>query len=60
MVVATEKFAELARQSAEQLGLRRARIVTVAHPVGGVQRELLEDRAAGATEEVMSRLLGRC
>ena len=59
MVIATEKFSELARQSAEQLGLSDARIVVVAHPIGGVSKDDLGRRADAATEDVMSRLLGR-
>jgi hypothetical protein len=55
--MATEKFAGLARQSAAQCGLQEARIVSVAHPVGGVKRALLEDYADAAVAEVMSRLL---
>lgn len=59
MVIATEKFAELARQSAARSGLEDARIVVVAHPVGGVSREELGRRADAATEDVVGRLLGR-
>ncbi len=59
MVVATEKFADLARLAADQSGLPEARIVTVAHPIGGVKRDVLAVRADAAVEEVMSRLLGR-
>ncbi len=59
MVVATEKFVDLARLAADQSGLCGARIVTVAHPVGGVEREELERRADRAVEEIMGRLLGR-
>ena len=59
MVVATEKFAELARRAADQSGLPDARIVTVAHPIGGVKPELLVGRADAAVEEVMSCLLRR-
>ncbi len=58
MVIATEKFSQLARQSAVQSGLPDARIVTVAHPIGGVKRVVLAGRADAAVEEVMSRLLG--
>jgi hypothetical protein len=58
-VVATDKFANLALQSAQQSGLRDARIVAVPHPVGGVGREELHRRADEALEEIMARLLGR-
>jgi len=59
VVVATEKFADLARQSAHQSGLSAARIVAVKHPVGGVPRDALAQRADGVVEDVMQRLLGR-
>lgn len=58
-MVATDKFAGLARQLAVQSGLRRARIVSVPHPVGGVEREELDRRADAVLEDVMERLLGR-
>jgi hypothetical protein len=58
-VVATDKFANLALQSAEQFGLCEARIVSVSHPVGGVGREDLHRRADEALEDIMERLLGR-
>lgn len=57
MVVATERFHELARQSAEREGLPDARMVVVAHPVGGVSREELESRADAVTADVIERLL---
>jgi hypothetical protein len=59
VVVATEKFADLARQSAAQSGIDGARIVVVAHPIGGVAKDALEQRGDGATEDVINRLLGR-
>ena len=59
MVIATEKFSELARQSAEQSGLSDPRIVVVAHPIGGISKDELRRRADAATEDVMNRLLGR-
>jgi hypothetical protein len=59
VVIATEMFSELARQSALQSGLPDARIAIVAHPIGGVSKAGLERRADAATEDVMSLLLGR-
>ena len=59
MVLTTEKFADLARLEALQAGLAEARIVSVAHPIGGTSRDELESRADAAVAEVMSRLLGR-
>jgi len=58
-VVATDKFADLARQSGEQAGLEGARIVAIAHPVGGVAKDELRRRADAVIEDVMNRLLGR-
>ena len=59
VVVATDKFSHLARQSALQSGLADARIVTVEHPIGGVAADELGRRGDAATEDVMNRLLGR-
>ncbi|MEM7413524.1 MAG: hypothetical protein AAF430_25050 [Myxococcota bacterium] len=59
VVVATERFADLARQSGQEIGLDDARLVEVAHPVGGVPEEALRRRAESATDGVMQRLLGR-
>ena len=58
MVVATDKFADLARKSAEQSGLAEARIAVVPHPIGGVARAELRRRGEAVTADVMSRLLG--
>ena len=59
VVVATDRFSELAQQSAEQLGLREARIVVVAHPIGGVGDDELDRRADRVADEMMSRLSKR-
>jgi hypothetical protein len=59
VVVATAKFQELARQSGEQNGLADARIVAVAHPVGGTRAEELDQRADAALEEIVALFLGR-
>jgi len=59
VVVATKEFEELARRSAEQNGLADARIVSVAHPVGGIHFEELDRRADAALEDIVARLLGR-
>jgi hypothetical protein len=58
VVVATERFAELARQSGQQSGLEHARIVAIAHPIGGIAKDELRRRADAVTDEVMNRLLG--
>ena len=57
VVLATDKFADLARRSAVQSGLPDARIATVAHPIGGVADHELARRAEQAVDEIMSRWL---
>ncbi len=57
VVLATEKFADLARRSAVQSGLRKARIATVDHPIGGIAADELERRAERVVAEIMSRWL---
>jgi hypothetical protein len=59
VVIATSKFAALARQSAEQSGLPDARIAVVQHPVGGISKQALRQRGDAVVEEVMGWLLGR-
>ena len=58
MVLATDKFADLARHSAVEAGLPNARIVILDHPIGGVASEELGRRAEQAVDEIMSRWLG--
>ena len=58
MVLATDQFADLARQSACDGGLDGARIASVAHPIGGVSSEELRDRADAAVDEIVSLFLG--
>jgi hypothetical protein len=58
VVIATDEFAELARQSAEQSGLAEARIAVVTHPIGGVAQAELRRRGEAVTADVMDRLLG--
>ncbi len=57
--MATERFEELARQSGAQSGLAGARIVAIAHPVGGVAKDELRRRADAVADDVINRLLGR-
>ena len=59
MVVATSKFAALATQSAREVGLGGARIAVVPHPVGGMPREALAERAEQAVDEIVALLSGR-
>jgi hypothetical protein len=56
VVIASEDFEELARSSAQALGLPEARILTVAHPIGGVADEILRRRAESSVELLMSLL----
>ena len=57
-MIATDKFAGLARQSAEQERLPGARLVRVAHPIGGIPRSALSTIADGAVEDVLAAMLG--
>lgn len=54
VVLATTEFAELARDAARALGLPEARIVEVAHPVGGVPDAELRDRGRATVEELLA------
>ena len=56
VVVATEEFAELAREATRSQGLPSARIVTVAHPIGGASEESLRGRADAALDAVVALL----
>jgi hypothetical protein len=57
-VVATDEFAELAREAARSQGLPGARIATVAHPIGGTSEEILRGRADAAVDAVLVLLTG--
>ncbi len=57
-MVATEEFAELAREAARSQGLPAARIATVAHPIGGASEESLRGRADAAVDVVLALLTG--
>ena len=59
MVVATEKFADLARQSASRSGIPDARIVAVAHPVGGIPAAELLQRADASVDAVLACWVAR-
>ncbi|MFB0977576.1 MAG: hypothetical protein QMC73_07915, partial [Myxococcota bacterium] len=56
VVLATEKFADLAAQAGKQCGLENARIATLEHPVGGVDKDELLRRADASVDHVI-RLL---
>jgi hypothetical protein len=55
-VVATEEFANLAREAARSQGLPAARIATVAHPIGGASDESLREKADAAVDAVLALL----
>ncbi len=55
-MIATDEFTALAIEAARSQGLPDARIVTVAHPIGGVGDEELRGRAEAAVEVVLSVL----
>ena len=58
VVIATDEFAALASDAARSRGLPDARIVTVAHPIGGVSDEGLRSRAETAVDAVLGVLTG--
>lgn len=59
MVVATDRFAGLAREEASAQGLADARIAVVPHPIGGVARAALLERADASVDEVVALFSGR-
>ena len=54
VVVTTDRFEGLSREAAAQSGLPDARIVSVQHPIGGVKRDVLDERADRLVDDVMS------
>ncbi len=56
MLVATGALSELATQTANNLGLPDLRIVSVAHPIGGVEPDEIRRRADGVVDEVLTLL----
>lgn len=54
VVIASVDFEELAKNSAQALGLPEARILTVAHPIGGIADEMLRQRAESGVEQLMA------
>ncbi len=54
VVIATTSFAELAQKAADAAGMGQARICSVPHPIGGVSRAALDDRADGAVDQIVS------
>jgi hypothetical protein len=57
-LVATGALSELATQTATDLGLPDLRVVSVAHPIGGVDPDEIRRRADGVVDEVLMLLTG--
>lgn len=58
MLVATGALSELATQTATDLGLPDLRVVSVEHPIGGVDPDEIRRRADGVVDEVLGLLTG--
>ncbi|MEC8947450.1 MAG: hypothetical protein VYD11_02025 [Actinomycetota bacterium] len=58
VLVATEALRELTDQTAHDLGLTNLRVVSVAHPIGGVDPDEIRRRADGVVDEVLMLLTG--
>ncbi len=56
VLVATGELRLLADQTAADLGLANPRIVSVAHPIGGVAEEAILARADAVVDEVLGLL----
>jgi len=56
VLVATEALRELTDQTAHDLGLPDLRVVSVAHPIGGVDPDEIRRRADGVVDEVLALL----
>jgi len=56
--VATHEFVGLAREAARSQGLADTRIVSVDHPIGGVDAGIVRQRAELATDLVLRLLTG--
>ena len=56
VLVATEALRELTDQTAHDLGLPDLRVVSVAHPIGGVDPHEIRRRADGVVDEVLALL----
>ncbi len=53
MVVTTEAFLELTRESARTVGLPDARIAVVPHPIGATAEPVLLERAEAAVDALI-------
>ena len=58
VLVATGALRELADQTAHDLGLDDLRVVSVAHPIGGVDVDEIRRRADAVVDEVLALLMG--
>ena len=56
VLVATEALRKLTDQTAHDLGLTDLRVVSVAHPIGGVDPDEIRRRADGVVDEVLALL----
>jgi hypothetical protein len=56
VLVATGALRELADQTAHDLGMADLRVVSVAHPIGGVDPEEIRRRADSVVDEVLALL----
>ena len=55
-MIATDAFFDLAREAAASQGLPDARILSVAHPIGGVADSALRARADVAVDALLALL----
>jgi hypothetical protein len=58
VLVATSALSDLATRTAADFGLPDLRMVSVAHPIGGVDPDEIRRRADGVVDEVLALLTG--
>ena len=56
VLLATGPFEGLARQLGESYGFARTRVAIVEHPLGGISKEAVHERAAAVAEAVLGLL----
>jgi len=56
VVFTTEKFKELTRSAASSLGMPKARIVVVPHPLGGTEEEVIMSWIESALDDLVKVL----
>ena len=59
MVITTDEFQILSRESAATQRLPDARIASVAHPIGATSEDGLKERAEGAVDLCIALLTGQ-